>query len=397
MLAIQLRRAGYDVAEAGSGPEALAFCQQREPDIILSDWVMPDMTGPDLCRAFRQMPRDGYGYFVLLTSKTDRDDVTYGLEAGADDFLTKPVSGAELLARLAAGERVLRFEEELRTSNAKLQATLDQLHDAQEAMNRDLAEARNLQQGLVRERSARLGPLELSLLLRPAGHIGGDLVGFFRISPTRTGIYAIDVSGHGVAAALLTAQLATHLSGSSSQNVALRAAQPGKQAASPAELAHFFNNMLLEEMHTSTYFTMVYIDLDHDSGTARLVQAGHPHPVVQRASGQIEKLGSGGMPIGLLEKPVFDEIELQLAAGDRLLIVSDGVTEATNRAGHQLGEDGLEAVLRTNSFLAGHSFLESMSWSISEYAGGERGDDVSAVLLEYQPPGQVHLFNPESR
>ena len=255
--------------EASSGREALAICSARQPDMILSDWVMPEMSGPEFCRAFRRMKRDGYGYFVLLTSKSEKADIAHGLESGADDFLTKPIHGAELLARLAAAERMLRFEEQLRATNARLQRALDDLHLAQETMDRDLVEARKLQQGLVRERSARFGDVDLSLLLRPAGHIGGDLVGFFPIDDARIGIYAIDVSGHGVAAALLTAQLAAHLSGPVGQNVALRAAPSGVVGVPPLALAHHFNAMMLEDMQAETYFTMIYACLLYTSPSPR--------------------------------------------------------------------------------------------------------------------------------
>lgn len=384
ILSIQLQRAGYEVAEASSGPEALEFCRHREPDIILSDWMMPDMTGPDFCRTFRTLSRKGYGYFILLTSKTDKSDITHGLEAGADDFLTKPVSGAELLARLLAGERVLQFEERLRAGNAELQSTLDRLNMAQEAMDRDLREARKLQQGLVRERSGHFGQIEISLLLRPAGHIGGDLVGFFPINQTRIGVFAIDVSGHGVTAALLTARLAAHLSGSNEQNIALRAAQSGRDAATPVALANFFNNMLLEEMQTDTYFTMVYADLDHGTGQLHMVQAGHPHPILQRSGGGIDLLGQGGMPVGVFNHPRFDEISIRLKPGDRLLIASDGVTEAENHDGQLLGDEGLRQIVRNQQDLRGHNFLDAMCHSVSNYACGAQDDDISAVLIEYR-------------
>lgn len=386
-LAIQLRRAGYEVVEAGSGREALAICSMRQPDMILSDWVMPEMSGPEFCQAFRWMKREGYGYFILLTSKTDKADIAYGLAAGADDFMTKPVSGSELLARLAAAERILRFEEQLRATNAQLRSALNKLNAAQDAMDRDLVEARKLQQGLVRDRSGRFGTVDLSLMLRPAGHIGGDLVGFFPIGADRIGIFAIDVSGHGVAAALLTARLATHLSGAAGQNIALRATTDGVEAVPPRVLAHIFNTMMLDEMQTDTYFTMIYAEMNHRTGRMTLVQAGHPHPVLQRRSGEMIWLGAGGMPIGLFTQPEFDEISVQLAPGDRLLITSDGITEAEGPGGQLLGESGLSAILRTNSTLRGHNLLESMSWSISEYTRGERNDDISAVLIEYGDDG----------
>ena len=94
------------------------------------------------------------------------------------------------------------------------------------------------------------------------------------------------------------------------------------------------------------------------------------------------------MPVGVFEEPVFDEVDVMLDPGDRLLITSDGITEASNPAGRLLGDDGLEAIMRTNAFLGGHSFLEAMAWSVSQYAGGERPDDMSAVLIEYLGPAK---------
>lgn len=221
-LAVQLIRAGYHVVEAASGDEAMRICLERRPDIVISDWMMPGQSGLEFCRRFREMQSDRYGYFILLTSRNDKKDIAEGLRAGADEFLTKPVSGAELLARLSASERILRMEESLRSANARLNSTLTRLRETQAAIDRDLREAQRLQQGLVRERHGRYGDFDLSLLMRPAGHIGGDLVGFFPINARRVGLFALDVAGHGVASALLCARLAALLSGAADQNIALR-------------------------------------------------------------------------------------------------------------------------------------------------------------------------------
>ena len=145
--------------------------------------------------------------------------------------------------------------------------------------------------------------------------------------------------------------------------------------------------MMLEEMNTDSYFTMIYGDLNHRTGKLRMVQAGHPHPVLQRADGSILRLGKGGMPIGVFERPVFDEFTVTMQPGDRLLITSDGITEASTPNGRLLGDDGVEAIMRTNAFLGGVAFLESMAWSVSEYCRGERLDDMSAVLLEMRADG----------
>lgn len=385
-LAVQLLRAGYEVVEASKGDEALAICLDRRPDIVISDWMIPGQSGLEFCRRFREMQSDRYGYFILLTSRTEKKDIAAGLQAGADEFLSKPVSGAELLARLSASERILRMEENLRNANAQLIETLARLRETQAAIDRDLREAQRLQQGLVRERNGRFGDCDLSLLMRPAGHIGGDLVGFFPIDTRRVGLFALDVAGHGVAAALLSARLAALLSGAADHNIALRATEHGLyDARPPVEVLRHLNGLMLEEMRTDSYLTMVCADLDFVSGRLRLAQAGHPYPILQRATGAIERIGHGGLPVGVFPHADYEEVQLDLEPGDRLFITSDGLTEGENARGEPLGDEGLQAILRTNATLRGDALLESICWAAANYTGGQRKDDISAVLIERLP------------
>lgn len=389
-LAVQLIRAGYHVVEASTGDEAMAICVERRPDIVISDWMMPGQSGLDFCRNFRSMQSDRYGYFILLTSRNDKKDIAAGLRAGADEFLTKPVSGAELLARLSASERILRMEQSLRKTNAQLNETLNQLRETQAAIERDLREARNLQQSLVRDRHGRFGEFDLSLLMRPAGHIGGDLVGFFPINARRAGLFALDVSGHGVAAALLSARLAALLSGATDHNIALKMTDLGLyDARPPVEILRELNRLMLDDLRTDSYFTMVYADLDYLSGKLRLVQAGHPYPVLQRADGTIEAIGRGGLPVGIFVHAEYEEVQLTLNPGDRLFITSDGLTETENQRGETLGDDGLQAILRTNASLKGDALLESICWSAAHYSQGRPNDDISAVLIERSREAQA--------
>ena len=382
-LAVQLIRAGYHVIEASTREEAMAICLERRPDIVIADWIIPGQSGLDFCRQFRNMQSDKYGYFILLTSRNDKKDIADGLRAGADEFLTKPVSGAELLARLAASERILRMEQSLRNANAQLKETLDQLCETQAAIDRDMREAQRLQQGLVRESHGRFGGFDLSLLMRPAGHIGGDLVGFFPINARRVGLFALDVSGHGIASALLSARLAALLSGATDHNIALRITELGLyDARPPLEILRELNALMINELRIDSYFTLVYADLDFLSGDVRLVQAGHPYPVLQRADGRIERIGHGGLPVGVFANAEYEEVFLTMEAGDRLFIASDGLTETENPRGDTLGDDGLQAILRTNATLRGDALLESICWSVANYAEGKRSDDISAVLIE---------------
>lgn len=385
VLSLALMRGGYRVSEAGSGEEALDLCQRQQFDMVISDWVMPGMSGLDFVRAFRALPQRRYGYVILLTSKSDKAEVADGLDGGADDFLSKPVNSGELRARLRAGERIVGMQAELLEKNRLIGSTLNELQAVYDSLDRDLIEARKLQQTLVRERHRAFAGGEVNLLLRPSGHVGGDLVGFFEIDAARVALYSVDVSGHGVASAMMTARLAGLLSGDSpDQNIALtRDSQGGRSAWPPEIVAERLNRMMIEEFQVDQYFTIAYGEVDLETGIVRLVQAGHPHPAVLRADGQVEFLGNGGLPIGLIPGATFERIEARLCPGDRLFLLSDGVTECPGPKG-DFAEDGLARFLRSHQGLADAALLESLVWTLTGHSGlDEFPDDVSGVMFRH--------------
>lgn len=298
ILSSHLSRWGYQVFEASSGSEAIDVCADKDVDLVISDWMMPELTGLDFLRHFRGMKRDHYGYFILLTSKSEKADIAEGLDVGADDFLTKPVSGDELRARIRAGERILRMERELTEKNRLLSQTLKQLSDLYDSLDQDLVEARRLQQSLVRERNREFSGATVSLMLKPNGHVGGDLVGFYPINKETFGVFSLDVSGHGVASALMTARLAAYLSGSlPDQNLAIELDTGGNAIPRrPSDVATTFNDLMLNEMETDLYFTMALGHINMETGELVMVQCGHPHPLIQRANGGVEFVGKGGLP-----------------------------------------------------------------------------------------------------
>ncbi|WP_306151222.1 PP2C family protein-serine/threonine phosphatase [Roseovarius sp. MMSF_3281] len=388
ILCASLQRWGFAVREAESGLEALDVCRDHPPDLVMSDWMMPGMDGLDFCREFRAMPRESYGYFILLTSKSGKQDIAHGLDAGADDFLTKPVNASELRARIAAGDRILRMERELTEKNRLVKSTLDELQSLYDALDSDLIEAKKLQQSLVSDRSRDFGTAEVSLLLRSRGHVGGDLVGFFPISATRVGLYGIDVSGHGISSALMTARLAGYLSAvTPDQNVALYRMPNGEFAPKPpGETIAALNQVILNEMETEHYFTLLLADVNMSTGKVKMAQAGHPYPALQRASGQVEMIGIGGLPVGLIDGAEYQDFEVTMSPGDRLMIHSDGVVECADPEGTLLDDRGLCRILEELRQTRGTACLESLVWKLVEHAQTDDfTDDVSAVLLEFKP------------
>ncbi len=386
MLLTLLRRWGYEATGCGDPVEALEIVRDPRIGLIVSDWMMPGMTGPDFCRNLRRTAREGYQYVVLLTSKSETSDLSEGLAAGADDFLTKPVSAPELRARLNAGARIVAMQGELVEKTRSLGEALSEIRKLYDALDADLEEARRLQLSLLRDTHRRFEGADVSLWLRPSGHVGGDMVGFFEAADDTLGFYALDVSGHGVAAAMVVARAAGMLSNTApGQNVALSHRGAGNYAALPPDrVAARLNGQLLSEMHSERYLTLCLGFMNRRTGDVRMVQAGHPGPLVLRRSGEVERVGEGGMPVGLFSEAQFDTFTLRLGPGDRLLLYSDGLTESPGRDGTFLDEDGLIRVCRRHAALDGPALISAIAADLERHmGGGDFPDDVSALLVSY--------------
>lgn len=383
-LQTQLEGAGYRVISASSGQQALDLCAAEPPAIVLYDSLIEDVGPADFCARLRSTKGNAHCYVIALLPRDADGAPGASLAEGGDDFISKPIAAPELLARVQSGMRIIDLQAAQRESREDLQETLEHLRAAQSAIDRDLIEARKLQQAIGGQGHRNFGTLDVSSLLQSAAHIGGDLVGVFPVNSRCAGFYAIDVSGHGVTAALLTARLSAMLSPSLDQNVALRISEWGLyEARGPVELAKYLNHLMTADFDIDSYFTMVYGLADMVTGEIRLVQAGHPHPLVMRSDGRIEKIGRGGMPIGLIEDARYEEIKLTLAQGERLLIVSDGLIEAEAPSGGELGDDGLRRMVEDNAHLSGETLLARLRDRVMDFSGFYQNDDISALLIEF--------------
>ncbi|MEX0306536.1 MAG: PP2C family protein-serine/threonine phosphatase [Ruegeria sp.] len=388
ILVASLKKWGFEVLEADSGEAAIELCATDPPDLVLSDWVMPGMGGLEFCHAFRNLDSEQYSYFILLTSKSEKQEVARGLDAGADDFLIKPLEADELRARISAGARILDMQRELSRKNQLIETALDELKLAHDAIDKDLMQARKIQESLVPELKGKFGKSQVSLLLKPCGHIGGDLVGMFSPGVNRLGFYSIDVSGHGITSAMMTARLGGYLSSTHfDQNIAMeRRFNKFYALLPPEEVAALLNSRLMADAGIEEYFTMVYAIIDLRNGHLKMVQAGHPHPLLLRRDGKTEFLGEGGLPIGLLPEAQFQQTEIYMQPGDKLLLHSDGFTECQLTDGSLLDDDGLRAMaVECAADHGGPEFLDDMFWRLTQVMSPESGmtDDVSAVFFEY--------------
>ena len=293
-----------------------------------------------------------------------------------------PLRSAELQA--AASRRAGQFA--LRDNQiAELKSTLGDLRKVYASLDSDLAEAKKLQQSLLRDRGMTLGPVQMSLLLQSSGPVGGDLVGHFPIDAHRFGFFALDVSGHGVTSALMAVRMAGHLSPSNPyQNIAVRFDNNGHiQPRDPAKAVTDFNLLVLEDIDTEHYFTLILGHVDTRTGVLKATQAGHPHPVLHRRDGTMRDLGAGGLPVGMINCAEYETFEVQLEPGDRFVVLSDGFIEAPIGDDDFLSEVGVKRLLHDARDLSTDAVLESMVWQLSQETGDtEFHDDLSGVLIE---------------
>jgi len=129
-----LRQAGYEVQVAYDGKQAWAMYQQNPVPLVITDWMMPEMDGLELCRRLREYSREGYTYILLLTARDQKDDRLEALNAGADDFLTKPLDPLELQARLRTAQRILDTEQRLQEQTRRLQELNEELYSQTEQL-----------------------------------------------------------------------------------------------------------------------------------------------------------------------------------------------------------------------------------------------------------------------
>ena len=386
MLSSLLGGWGYDVVSFTDPRLALECLDTSEINLVISDWVMPEMSGPEFCRRFREMKRGIHGYVILLTSKSEKSAIAQGLDAGADDFLAKPVHSGELRARINAGERILAAQAELREKNRMISGALGEIQTLYAEIERDLQEAKRLQESLLRDEFVSLDGVDLSFLLQSSGHVGGDLVGHFQAGPDQVGVFSIDVSGHGVTSAMIAARLYAVLgSNSPSRNLALKKGAKGPFARPLGEVASKLNELMIQEVGGDQYFTLCLAIINLSDGVVHMVQAGHPHPVLLHQDGSARLLGKGGLPIGLMPDASWNAMQITLKPGERLLMYSDGLTECPAANGTFLDEDGLIRILTDISDRKGLELLGSLKKRLADFAGQQDfPDDISAALIEFK-------------
>jgi len=248
---------------------------------------------------------------------------------------------------------------------------LRQEAEAARLVYRELEIALSVQQRLLPEQAPDAEGLECAAFCRPAKFVGGDYYDFIALPGDSLAFTVGDVSGKGIAAAMLMASLQS-----------LLRSEMARAPVSLANLMNKFNDAVCRSSAPERYSTLFCGRIDRQRRSLTYVNAGHVSPMLLRSSGTLERLDTGGMPVGLFDLARYEEGRVDLASGDVLVCYSDGISEATNSAGNLWEEEELEHVLRQSARCPASELVEKIVEAADAYAAGaEQSDDMTLVAL----------------
>jgi sigma-B regulation protein RsbU (phosphoserine phosphatase) len=352
---VEALREDFKLSVALDGDSALRAVARSAPDLLLLDIVMPGIDGYEVCRRLRADAATREIPIMFLSSLEDVKDKAKGFELGANDYLTKPFEILEVKARVR--------------SLLKAKAYADAVRAAQE---RDLAIAREIQTGILpsdlASKTKGLG-LEVHATIEPARHVGGDLFEVLRVAEDRLVVAVGDVCGKGIPAALFMAVTVTLL-----RTLA-------RQLDGPGAILSRLNEELSNQNPRGMFVTMTCLDVRGSRVTA--ANAGHDTTLLLSAGAPPRAVfPSSGTVLGLFPGRDYASESLELAAGDGLVLYTDGVSEAADPASALFGEERLKACLAGAAPRTAVDTVDAVLRSVREFAAGApQSDDITILAL----------------
>ena len=302
MLTRVLEEQGYEVLTASDGAEGMAKAQQLHPVLIICDWMMPRVNGLEVCCRIKADPTLSSTFFILLTSSVA--ERVKGLDAGADDFITKPVEPNELKARVRAGLRLHQLRSELQTQK--------------QIMETEFIEAVEYVRSLLPPPMTE--PLSINSRFIPSRQLGGDCFDYFWLDPDYLAIYLLDTSGHGLGAALPSISVLNLLRSRALKSI---------NYYHPSEVLSALNDTFQMTYQNNKYFTIWYGV--YNRATRQLIYSSAGHPPAVLLSGELtttqKELITPGVPIGMFPDAEYVNGFCSIAQFSNLYIFSDGVYE----------------------------------------------------------------------
>ncbi len=347
----------YTVRQASNGREGLESALNSPPDIILTDIMMPEMDGNELLRELRKNSRTEGIPVIMLTAKASEDVRLDGLEAGADDYLTKPFNTRELLTRIRNLLKIFDYHRIISERNREIELELDT--------------ARQIQSRLLTETEIT-GGYEHHAIFRPMDKVGGDFYDYAE-DEDNISIFIADVSGHGISAAFLA--LITKVEFNNAKN---------RFKETDALLRHLHEVFIKYTVH-GNFITAFYGIIDKGTKMMRYSSAGHTPPFIYKKAGDtITELVVSGKVIGVFPNLKLKEGWVQLESGDRIIFYTDGITECSDTKKKELfGIDRLIECVREESDRTPDKTAEAIIKILEMHADSTTfEDDVTLLILD---------------
>ena len=362
----------FTVLEADNGASALVTIGDAVPDVVLLDVLMPELDGFEVCRRMKANPRIA-DIPVLFVSMLDTDQHGIeGLQLGGEDFITWPVNAAELVARIHARIRSYRPLSMLRGVVEEQSRQLEEDRRREAETEFELEQARRVQQRFPTTALPLGRGLAFAHQYRPSRMVGGDMFDVMAFDDDEVAIMIADVSGHGLAAALLT----------SIAKVLFRTG--AEQCREPAKLLRWLNRQMSSYLATGEFLTVFLALWDAKSGIFSYAGVGHPPALLLTPTcGSVVRLEASPGVIGVIPDGEFTAARVRLSAGNRVICYTDGITEAMNLQERMFGEDGLaNACLRwRNETIV--QMVENVFHELDAFlAGASQRDDQAMLALE---------------
>lgn len=305
MLTRILEKQGYEVLTASNGEEGIAQAKKFRPALIICDWMMPGLNGLEVCRRVKANPVLSTTFFILLTSLGSVSDRVKGLDAGADDFIAKPIEQHELNARVRAGLRLHQVNHALQTQNQILET--------------ELAEAAEYVRSLLPP--CMTEPLSINSRFMPSRRLGGDCFDYYWLDPDYLAIYLLDTAGHGLGATLPSISVLNLLRSRALENL---------NYYQPSDVLSALNETFQMTYQNDKYFTIWYGVYNRITRKLTYASAGHPPAVLlseKQTTTQVKLLTTSGMPVGMFPDSKYFDCFCNIEQFSTLYIFSDGVYE----------------------------------------------------------------------
>jgi phosphoserine phosphatase RsbU/P len=322
LLKRMLVRQGYQVVAASNGEDGIAQAYATQPALIICDWMMPGLSGIDVCQLIKAEPNLSTTFFILLTSLDSVADRVKGLDAGADDFITKPIEQNELQARVRAGLRLHQLSQDLQTQKQMLE---DELTEAAEYVC-----------SLLPPPVSK--PLNINYKFIPSRQLGGDCFDYYWLDPDYLALYLLDAAGHGLKATLPSISVLNLLRSRALQNL---------NYYQPSEVLKALNETFQMNYQNDKYFTIWYGVYNRVKRQLIYSSAGHPPGILisgkSTTSTEVKLLRTSGMPVGMFPDAKYIDGFCTIEDISSLYLFSDGAYEITLNNGKLWG---LEAFIR---------------------------------------------------